>query len=79
MNFETEFMQEKWSKDIDALRRDVDAFRNYFDQHKKCACPIYDCKHYKKALVKILGDRIHNLSQTSIDIGVKTYYDVMKR
>ena len=76
LNFETQFMEEKWSKDVDKLWCDVDLFRNYFNLHKKCVCPINNCKHYKKALAKVLGDRIHDLCLRNIDINIRIHYDV---
>ena len=44
MNFETEFMEERWQKDFDKLEDDFDSFRNYYNQNKKCECDIDECK-----------------------------------
>ena len=67
---------EKISQNVVKLWCDVDLFRNYFNLHKKCVCPINNCKHYKKALTKVLGNRIHDLCLRNIDIGIRIHYDV---
>ena len=72
-SFETEFMEEKWQKEFDKLEEGFDLFRDYFNKTKKCDCDIDECKHFDKALTKILGKKVDELWDLRLQIGFRTY------
>lgn len=73
VKFETEFMEQKWQKDFTRLENDFDKFRNYFSQTKKCACDIDECRHFDKALTKVLGQKVDKLWNMRLQIGSRTH------
>lgn len=75
MSFETEFMIEKWMQQANELEEDFDKFRGYFAEYKKCTCHIDDCKHFDKALSKVLGNRASKICRAKFDISLRAYYD----
>lgn len=67
-----------WQNEFEKLENDFDSFRDYFNQHKKCGCPIDECEHFDKALVDVLGKRTNNLCTSRFNIGLTTYYEIIK-
>ena len=72
-NFETKFMEEKWQRDFDKLEEDFDQFRDYFNQTRTCDCDIDECKHFDKALTKVIGEKVDNLWNTRLQMGFRMY------
>lgn len=66
-------MEKKWQKEFDILEDDFDRFRDYYNEIKKCDCDIDECKHFDKALTKVLGKRTDDLWNSRLQIGFKTY------
>jgi len=47
-SFETEFMEEKWQKEFEAVEEGFDKFREFFDKNRSCKCESVDeCKHFE--------------------------------
>ncbi|MBN4046338.1 hypothetical protein JYT57_01530 [Nitrosarchaeum koreense] len=75
MDFETQFMEEKWHKDYDKLKNEHEAFRNYFNKHRTCKCNIDLCKHLQKIEKKMFNPRYYELVNKHIIIGLQTMAD----
>lgn len=58
------------------LANDFDSFRTYFNQHKKCECPIDECVEFDIALVQVFGDRTEKLMKKRIEFGIKTFMEI---
>jgi len=67
-----------WQHEFERLENDFDSFRNYFSQNKKCSCNIDECKHFDKALVSVLGERTNNICKSRLNIGFRTYFEIIK-
>lgn len=73
-SFETEFMEEKWQKEFEAVEEGFDKFREFFDKNRSCKCESVDeCKHFDKALTKVLGKKVDDLWDLRLQIGSRTY------
>ena len=69
---ETELMQKKWEKEFNKLDEDLESFRNYYNNLKKCKCGIDECKHYEKTMNKVFGMRIDELWNLRLQVGFST-------
>ena len=78
MSRETERLDEKWLEESRELTKQRDSFVRYFNKHKKCSCTEEDCKHLYSALRKVLGDRLFAHFKARIDIGFRSYYDLLE-
>lgn len=78
LSMETELMYERWLQESDRLTKDIELFKDYFNQHKKCGCINDRCRHFNKALMKALGDRISKRFSTVVDIGIRVHYDILE-
>ena len=56
------------------MKKDYDAFLAYFSKNKKCKCTDVGCRHFDRALDKVLGKRINDLFYVRLNIGINTYY-----
>lgn len=71
MDVDIKPMRDKWRQDAEKLDRDYYALRAYFDKHRKCSCCYVDeCKHFDRALRRVLGERADELMRRSLTFGL---------
>ena len=56
------------------MEKDYDALLDYFNKNKKCKCAGVGCRHFDRAVDKVLGKRIDDLFYARLNIAVNTYY-----
>jgi hypothetical protein len=67
---------EKWKLEFERLENELIEFRDYFNSFKKCSCDIRECYHYKKARHIVFGNRIDQLHNLRLQIGIQTYEEI---
>ena len=68
----TEHAQTKWGNEFDKLEDDLEKFREYFNKTKKCNCDIDECIHHEKAMNEVFGNRVDELWNQKLQIGINT-------
>lgn len=78
-----EFRHQRWKKRFDKLEEDYDNLVKWWKKNKPCDCCSEEddifCKHFDKILKKTLGDRIDELYEDRLKIGISTFNAVMKK
>ena len=77
MDGNTALREQKWKQDVEKLEEDHDAFWAYFNKHKKCKCDVGECRHFDRALSRVLGDRIDKIAEEGLNISIERYQGVL--
>lgn len=77
MYFEDDFIEERWEKEYDQLKKEHDSFIAYFDKNRTCRCNIDMCRHLEKIEKKMFNPRYYDLVNSQIITGLQTIAKVM--
>ena len=78
MNEDVSALERKWQRDAKKLLDDCDAFWDYFHKHRKCSCEEGECKHFERALWRVLGERAEEIDRAGVNISIITYSKFLK-
>jgi len=77
LNFQTDFLEEKWKKDYDHLKKEHELFIEYFDKNRSCRCDIDICRHLQKAEKEMFNPKYHELVNRQIVLGTQSLANSM--
>jgi len=69
---------EKWKSEFQRLEKEIDYFRIHFNKIRKCKCSSEECKHFRNERHRIFGERIDNLYNLRLGLGLQFYSKIIK-